>query len=83
MRFVPKGPTRLKILYLKLQLFSVTSQNEFLKCINLKESDDSLKHQSSVIHSFMLIHSVVSENDKNVPLIVCDPSHQMRYVGQT
>ena len=30
------------------------------------------KHQSSVIYSFVFIHSVMSENDKNVPLIVCD-----------
>ena len=28
-------------------------------------------HQSSVIHSFIFIHSL-SENDKNVPSIVCD-----------
>ena len=34
------------------------------------------KHQSSVIYSiiysFIFIHSLMSENDKNVPLIVCD-----------
>ena len=30
------------------------------------------KHHSSIIYSFILIHSVMSENDKNVPLIVCD-----------
>ena len=30
------------------------------------------KHQSSIIYSFIFIHSLVSENDKNVPLIVCD-----------
>ena len=29
-------------------------------------------HQSSVIHSFIFIHSLMSENDKNVPLLVCD-----------
>ena len=29
-------------------------------------------HQSSVIHSFIFIHSLKSENDKNVPSIVCD-----------
>ena len=28
--------------------------------------------QSSVIHSFIFIHSLISENDKNVPSIVCD-----------
>ena len=30
------------------------------------------KHQSSIIYSFIFIHSLMSENDKNVPLIVCD-----------
>ena len=30
------------------------------------------KHQSSVRYSFIFIHSLMSENDKNVPLIVCD-----------
>ena len=29
-------------------------------------------HQSSVIHSFKFIHSMMIENDKNVPSIVCD-----------
>ena len=29
-------------------------------------------HQNSVIHSFIFIHSLMSENDKNVPSIVCD-----------
>ena len=29
-------------------------------------------HQSSVIHSFTFIHSLMSEIDKNVPSIVCD-----------
>ena len=30
------------------------------------------KHQSSIIYSFTFIHSLMSENDKNVTLIVCD-----------
>ena len=30
------------------------------------------KHQRSIIYSFIFIHSLMSENDKNVPLIVCD-----------
>ena len=30
------------------------------------------KHQSSIIYSRIFIHSLMSENDKNVPLIVCD-----------
>ena len=29
-------------------------------------------HQSLVMHSFIFIHSLMSENDKNVPSIVCD-----------
>ena len=29
-------------------------------------------HQSSVMHSFIFIHSLMSENDKDVPSIVCD-----------
>ena len=29
-------------------------------------------NQSSIIYSFIFIHSLVSENDKNVPLIVYD-----------
>ena len=35
-------------------------------------SDVLQKHQSSIIYSFIFIHSLTSENDKNVPLIVCD-----------
>ena len=30
------------------------------------------KHQSSIIYSFIFIHSLMSENDKTVCLIVCD-----------
>ena len=29
-------------------------------------------HQSSVTHSFISIHSLMSVDDKNVPSIVCD-----------
>ena len=29
-------------------------------------------NQSSVIHSFIFIHFLMSENNKNVPSIVCD-----------
>ena len=36
--------------------------------IKLWLSEVLQKHQSSI----MFIHSVISENDKNVPLIVCD-----------
>ena len=30
------------------------------------------KHHSLIIYSFIFIHSVMSENDKNVPVIVCE-----------
>ena len=30
------------------------------------------RRQSSVIHSFIFIYSLMSENDKNVPSIVCE-----------
>ena len=30
------------------------------------------KHKSSIIFSFIFIHSVMSENDKKVPLIIRD-----------
>ena len=30
------------------------------------------KHQSSIIYSFIFIHSLMSENDKTVCLIICD-----------
>ena len=30
------------------------------------------KHQSSMIYSFIFIHSLMSENDNNVPLILSD-----------
>ena len=30
------------------------------------------KHHSLIIYSIIFIHSVMSENEKNVPLIVCD-----------
>ena len=56
-------------------LYSVTDK-KFVKYINSKESNGFSevlqKHQSSIIYSFIFIHSQMSENDKNVPLIVCD-----------
>ena len=30
------------------------------------------KHQNSIIYPFIFINSLMSENGKNVPLIVCD-----------
>ena len=74
--FFPKGPTWPKIPYLKPQLSSIKYQKEFLKYINSKEyiklSKVLQKHQSLIIYSFILIHFLMSENDKNAPLIVCD-----------
>ena len=35
-------------------------------------SESIQRHQSPVIHSFIFIHSLMSENDKNVPSIVCE-----------
>ena len=46
--FSPKGPTRLKISCLELQLVTVLWQKEYLKCIGWKESNDSLKSSKSI-----------------------------------
>ena len=55
----------------KTQLFSILQQKEFLKYINWKESYGSLKSFKGIkVQSY--IHSLMSENDKSVPLIVCD-----------
>ena len=51
-------------------LYSITEQIHQLEREQLL-SEDLQKHQSSII-SFMFIHSLISENGKNVPLIVCD-----------
>ena len=69
MRFVPKGLTRLKMLYLKLQLFSILQQKVLQK------------HKSSIIYSFIFIHSMMSENDKKGTFNRSWLSHEMRYVG--
>ena len=68
---IPKGDKKIKVFsqgtYIAQNfisnLFSILQQKEFLKYINSKESIRSLK---------LFIHSVMSENDKNVPLIVSD-----------
>ena len=56
-------------------LYSVTK--EISKYINSKESYGSLKSfkfikVQSYTHSYSFIHSLMSENDKNVPSIVSD-----------
>ena len=53
------------------------------KYINSKESNASLKSFKSIkvqsyIYSYSLIHSLMSENDREIPLIVCDIHHEMR-----
>ena len=63
--FIPKTST---ILYSITKRISKIYQLER----ELWLSEVLQKHQSSIIYSFILIHSMVSENHKNVPLIVCD-----------
>ena len=65
MRFVPKGPKRTKMFYLKIQLFSTPQQKEFLKYINSKESNASRKSFESIEVQSCVYH-------KEVPSIVCD-----------
>ena len=63
--FIPKTPT---ILYSLTKEISKIYQLER----ELWLSEVLQTHQSSVIHSFIFIDSLMSENDKNVPLSVCD-----------
>ena len=55
-------------------LYSVTKEISKIYQLEreLRLSEVLQIHQSSVIHSFIFIHSLMSENDKNVPSIVCD-----------
>ena len=63
--FIPKTSTT---------LYSITKG--ISKIYQLKRelglSEVLQKHQISIIYSFIFIHSLMSGNDKNVPLIVCD-----------
>ena len=61
--FIPKPLT---ILYFVTKGISKIYQLEREKWL----SEVLQKHQSSII--FIFIHSLMSENDKTVPLIVCD-----------
>ena len=63
--FIPKTST---ILYSLTKEISKIYQLER----ELRLSEVLQIHQGSVIHSFIFIHSLMSENDKNVPSIVCD-----------
>ena len=63
--FIPKTST---ILYYVTKGISEIYQLER----ELWLSEVLQKHQSAIIYSFIVIHSLESENDKSVPLIVCD-----------
>ena len=63
--FIPKTST---ILYSVTKEISKIYQLER----ELRLSEVLQIHQSSVIHSFIFIHSLMSENDKNLPSIVGD-----------
>ena len=62
--FIPKTSTILYSVFLK----GISKIYQLKRELWLSEQI----HQSSVIHSFIFIHSLMSENDKNVPSIVCD-----------
>ena len=66
LNFIPKTST---ILYSITKRISEIYQLEREQWL----SEVLQKHQSSMIYSFIFIfiHSLVRENDKNVPLIVC------------
>ena len=55
-------------------LYSITKGNSKIYQLEREYwfSEVLQKHHSSIIYSFIFIHAVMSENDKNVPLIVCD-----------
>ena len=63
--FIPKTST---ILYLITKEISKIHQLEREQWL----PEVLRKYQSSVIYSFIFIHSLMSENDENVPLIACD-----------
>ena len=58
------------ILYLRLQLFPILQQKEFLKDIKSKKSNGS--HTEVLQKHHIFIHSLMSENNESAPLIVCD-----------
>ena len=55
-------------------LYSVTKRISKIYQLEREQwlSEVLQKHQSSIIYSFIFIHSLMSENDKDVLLIVCD-----------
>ena len=63
--FIPKTSTI---------LCSITKENSKLykRDRELWLSEVLQRQQSSIIYSFIFTHSLMSENDKNVPLIVCE-----------
>ena len=62
-KFVPKTSTI---------LYSVTKGISEIYQLEKWLSEVLQKHQSSIIYSFIFIHSLMSETDKNVSVIVCD-----------
>ena len=80
LRFFPNGPTWPKILHLKPQLSLFYNKRNFWNISTQKRVWLSVvlqKHQSPIMYLFIFIHSLMSENDKNVL------SHEMRKYGQT
>ena len=65
LRFFPKGPTWPKILV--TILYSITKEISKIYQLEREQwlSKVLQKHQSSVIYSFIFIHSLMSGNDKN------------------
>ena len=63
--FIPKTLT---ILYYITKGISKIYQFERELCL----AEVLQKDKNSIIYSFIFIHSLISEDEKNVPLIVCD-----------
>ena len=68
-------PTWPKILHIKPQLSLFYNKRNFWNISTLKRvwlSEVLQKHQSPIMYLFIFIHSLMSENDKNVPSIIRD-----------
>ena len=82
MRLIPKARTRIKILTFKISVVLCSIAKATSECINWKENNDCIKSFKSIkVRSYIdfihirFIHSVMSENDKKVPLIIHDCHH--------
>ena len=62
--FIPKASTILYSITKGISIYQLERE--------LWQSEVLQKHQIYIIYSFIFIHSLMSENDKNVPLIVYD-----------